>query len=389
MSFLTPIGPQDPSKEPFSGAVPVNVNGTFGRVAASPNGFGGVRKIIQQSDVTIYSDNHAESATIYKDMLSPEKLKAYKADGVKDIYVEGLVNNGPVAKAYAEGRITKEQALEQFEKNGTSEHIDPITAKQQNSDLLDAVANAKKEGITIHFAQIPILEHQKAQLEPLHKKFFTINDEKLDIVSKAIDKIPNPSAKDIDALYSKDLTAGFDMTLTEDQRLEAQGRYVRGVQEQLGSKMSQKEMGQFFFDLQKKYHDMQENDDNIRKLESQFRIDNDGPLSDMITQTRTPGSRTIVMHGRSHGGHGSNDLDDQLAKRGLRTSRIDIDYGSKKSSDHIKDPTPHKYSPNKGSDGTFTTDPSVKSSGFKEPDPTAIATPETPKPGGEPPRHGR
>lgn len=391
MSFFSTIEPPSSSKQPFSEVT--RVQSTFDRAAESPNGFGGVRKIIRQSDVTIYSDKHSESATIYKDMLSPEKLKAYQADGVKDIYVEDHLNNGPIAKAYAEGRITKEQALDKCDSNGKLAHLSPEAARQQRSDLLDAYANAKKEGINIHFAQWPMTEPQN---EEINGGISKIHEKVANSLINSANKVSGGkgslalTTEENEALFGKDISDSFNMSLSTKDRLAAQERFVKGLHQHLGAKLSPKEI----IDLTKEV-----NDQYIAQLKlqpgrniaiMQFRIDNDITLSDYIAQSKTPGGRAIVIHGRLHGAQDHKDLDDQLAKRGLRTARIDIDYKGEKDPVAGKDPTPHRYSPNKGSDGTFTVDPSVKSSGFKEPDPTAIVTPESPRPGSnQPPGYGR
>lgn len=335
----------------------------------------------------------AKSATMYKDMLSPEKLKAYKADGVKDIYIEALPESGNVAKAYAEGRLTKEQALKQLAETSVSSHLNKDQKKQQNNDFLDAVQNARKNGIKIHFAQIPTLAHQQEELNELNKKSYAIYDDITDLRDRTAIKFSGGKAlskKEADAIFSDDMLESLNTSLPADKRLAAKKRYIQGVREQFGPKVPPQELQRFVSDFDKKFEEHWDNKIDTSNRKNEFRSENDAVLSDLISQTRTPGSKTIVIHGQTHGGKSNIDLDDQLAKRGLRTSRIDIDYTDEKNPSFIKDPTPHRYSPNKGSDGTFTVDPSVKSSGFKEPDPTAIVTPESPRPGSnQPPGYGR
>lgn len=309
---------------------------------------------ITQSDVTVISDNHLTSVSKYKDFLSENNLKKFANAGIAHIHVELPESVDDIRKKLADGQITKTQFVQELidHKVFLMTVKDPIPIF---NDIADAVINAKKNGIEFHFNQVAFTPEQNQAMG----KFFKDNNDILkdryanqsneintflkdsgvsDIKrNRFIEKIKQPhrpfetiSLERIDGKAFRD-----ELTKPQIEILNEKIGGLRGILQD--------------FENKKK--------DFTTDLLLKFRIGSDGELANRVATSLDHGGKALLLHGTLHGGTDKNDVDDLLAAKGLKVSRINLTYNAFDQDYNralidlkmMKDPSDVYYSPKRDS----------------------------------------
>ena len=299
------------------------------------------------ADVIIFSDtNHSLSESKISDMFSPGQLQDYADRGVTDIYVESLDQNQHLVDQLARGQISRAQFVQSVDEISSSRWYSDQEYREmigQQADMIIA-ASQTVPPISIHYAQISNTPEQTEYLENLF-------DQQLEYYGQAygrilefeIDNRNNLTQEDLDFLDNE----AFSPFNPDNERQFYDPDMARAFIDQFRGKVPEEELESLFSDLYEAHMSFSELELDRLSARNDFRIANDDILADRVAENAAleGRGRAIIAHGAGHGATNHTDLDDDLAREGLSSIRINLWYGREEQRDYHADRSEYDYYP--------------------------------------------